>query len=148
MSLVDIRYGIFELLTSNASINAIVTADGKSRIYPVVMKQGETRDSIVYTRITEFEQYHMIAPTGLVSARFQFDAWSKSADNAQVLADLIKEQLGGYSGQIDLDTASPPNNFVAVRGIFLVNGRDDFDPASLMHRMSRDYFIWYADRNA
>lgn len=148
MTLVDIRYGIFQLLKSNASINAIVTADGKTRIYPVTMKQGETRDSIVYTRITETEPYHMTASTGLMSARFQLDAVSRSADSAQILADLIKETVGGYSGQIDLDSSSPPNNYVQVRGVFIANGRDDFDGATMMYRMSRDYFFWYADRNA
>jgi hypothetical protein len=112
------------------------------------MKQGETRDSVVYTRITEFEPYHMTAPSGLVSARFQFDSWSRSADSAQTLADLVKETLGGFSGPINLDTSSPPNNVVNVRGIFLVNGRDDYDGEAQMFRMSRDYFVWYGDRNA
>jgi len=144
MTLADIRFGLVDLLTSNSSINAIV----QGRIYPVNMKQGETRDSIVYTRISEFEGYHMVAPSGLVSARFQFDAWSKSTDSAQVLADLVKEQLGGFAGQIALDANSPSTDYVNVRGIFLVNGRDDYDPEAQMHRMSRDYFVWYADRNA
>ena len=142
MSLVDIRFGLVELLTSNASVQAIVNG----RVYPINMKQGETRDSIVYTRITEFEQYHMIASTGLVSARFQFDSWSRSADSAQTLADLVKETLGGFSGPINIDVAAP-NDVVHVRGIFLVNGRDDYDGEAQMFRMSRDYFVWYADRN-
>ena len=141
MTLADIRFGLVELLTSNATVQGIVAG----RVFPVNMKQGETRDSIVYTRITEFESYHMLGPTGLVSARFQFDAWSMSTDKAQALADAVKECLGTFSGQIQLDGSL---GYVNVRGIFLVNGRDDFDPASLMHRMSRDYFVWYADRNA
>jgi hypothetical protein len=144
MTLADIRFGLVELLTSNSSINDIIAG----RVFPVNMKQGETRDSIVYTRITEFEAYHMAGPSGLVSARFQFDCWSQSTDRAQVLADLVKEQLGGFAGQIVLDTNSPSANYVNVRGIFLVNGRDDYDSVTMMHRMSRDYFVWYADRNA
>ena len=141
--LVDVRLGLVELLTSNVNINAII--DG--RVFPVIMRQGETRDSIVYNRITELETLHMLGPSGLVSARFQFDAWSRSMDAAMLLADLVKEQFGGFSGQIAIDTASP-SNYVNVQLIELINGRDDFDATALMYRMSRDYYVWYGDRNA
>ena len=70
MTLVDVRFGLAELLTSNASINAIVNG----RVFPVLMPQGETRDSVTYTRITELESYKMDGPSGLIAARFQFDA--------------------------------------------------------------------------
>ncbi len=139
MTLVDVRFGLVELLTSNASIQAIVAG----RVFPVNMRQGETRDSIVYTRVTELESYEYDGPSGLVAARFQFDVWSQSADDAQLLADLVKECLGGFAGQIQLD----PPDYVKVQGIFLINGRDDYDGAAAMHRMSRDYFVWYEDRN-
>lgn len=143
MTLVDVRFGLVELLTSNASINAIING----RVFPVMMRQGETRDSIVYNRISEFESLTMVQPSGLVSTRFQFDVWSKSADSAQVLADLVKECFGGYRGRIDFDPPAPLN-FVIVQLIELVNGRDDFDNTTGMHRMSRDYSVWYEDRNA
>ena len=132
-----------ELLTSNASINGIVAG----RIFPVKMKQGETRDSIVYNRITELETYEMLGPSGLVSARFQFDAWSRSADNAMLLANLVKEQFGGFAGQIMFDPPSP-SNYVNVQLVELINGRDDYDNEAQMYRMSRDYSVWYGDRNA
>src|SRR4029077_12790747 len=99
MTLVDVRFGLVELLTSNASINGIVAG----RVYPVKLKQGETRDSIVYNRITEFETYKMDGPSGLVSALYQFDAWSKSTDSATALALLVKELFGGFRGQILFD---------------------------------------------
>lgn len=143
MTLADVRFGLVELLTSNAGINAIVAG----RVFPVVLRQGETRDSIVYNRITEFESLHMTAPTGLVSARFQIDACSVSHDAAQLLADLVKEQLGGFSGRIEYDPPSASNH-VDVQLIELINGRDDFDNVAKLYRMSRDYFIWYEDRNA
>jgi hypothetical protein len=139
LTLVDVRFGLVELLSSNASINAIVAG----RIFPVKMQQGETRDSIVYNRITELETYKMDGPSGLLSTRYQFDAWSQSADSAVVLADLVKEQLGGFSGRIMFD----PPNYVNVLGIFLINGRDDWDNLALMYRVSRDYYVWYQDRN-
>ena len=140
MTLVDARIGLVELLTSNVSINAII--DG--RVFPVVMRQGETRDSIVYNRITELEALTMLGPCGLISVRYQFDAWSRSAEGAVILADLVKEQFGGYRGRITLD---PPLTYVDVQLIELINGRDDFDNEAKMYRMSRDYYVWYEDRN-
>jgi len=140
LTLVDVRFGLAELLTSNASINAIVNG----RVFPVLMPQGETRDSVTYTRITELESYKMDGPSGLIAARFQFDAWAQSIDNAQVLADLVKECLGGFAGQIQF---APPD-YVNVQAIFLIDGRDDYDGVAQMHRMSRDYSVWYEDRNS
>jgi hypothetical protein len=141
MTLVDVRPGLLELLASNAGIKAMV--DG--RIYPVKVLQGVSRDSLVYNLISEFDIYKMDGPSGLVSARYQIDAWSQSADSAMTLANLVKEQLGGFAGLITLD---PPLGTVNVQGIFSVTGRDDWDEGVLMYRVSRDYYVWYAERNA
>lgn len=143
MPLVDVRPGLVKLLNSNSNINGIVAG----RIYPIKIKQGETRDSIAYTRITEFETYTYTKPSALLSDRFQFDCWSRSTDSATVLANLVKETFGGFAGRIDFDPPSP-SNFVIVQLIELVNGRDDYDADAQMYRMSRDYFVWFNERNA
>jgi hypothetical protein len=141
--LVDIRFGIVELLESDAGITARVS----TRIFPAKMKQGETRDSIVYTRITEFESYTMERSSGLVQVRYQIDAWSLSTDSAASLGLLIKEALSGFRGRVDYDPPSP-TNFVNVQMIEVVNSRDDYDDTTKMYRMSRDYYIWFEERNA
>lgn len=140
MSLVDVRPALVKLLSLNSSVTDIVD----TRIFPVVLPQGETRDSIVYTRITELEGMTFQQPSGLVSARIQFDSWSKSTNRANTLANLVKETFGGFEGRVDVDSS----NYVNIQLIELVNGRDDYDPAVQMYRMSRDYFVWYEDRNA
>ena len=139
MALVDVRPALVKLLTSNSGVTDIVG----TRIYPSVLAQGVTLDSVVYTRITELDSLTMQNSVGLVSARFQFDCWSKSADRANTLANLVKETFAGFAGRVDL-----PPNYVDIQLIELVNGRDDYDPAVLLHRMSRDYFVWYEERNA
>ena len=140
MTLVDVRLGLRSLMLSDPSIS---TAVGGVRIYPVVLPQGITADSIVYNRITEFESLTMERPSGLVSARYQIDAWSKSVDSATVLANLVKEVVGGYRGQIALGS-----DHVNVQLIEVINGRDDFDGVTFMYRVSKDYFVWYEERNA
>ena len=139
MALVDVRPGLRTLLLNNAQITAMV----QTRIYPVLLPQGTTLDSIVFTRITELDLPHMTGPTGLVTARFQFDAWSKDVDSAMTLADLVKEVLTNFRGIVNYDST-----FVNIQGAFLLNGRDDYDSTSQMYRMSRDYYVYYGDRNA
>lgn len=141
--LIDIRPALFNLLNSNSDINARVSG----RIYPVVLPQGTALDSIVYNRVVENESYHYMAPSGLVVVRMQIDAWSPTPDGASELGDLIKEQLGGFSGQVAY-SANSPSDYVRIQGIFLLSGDEDFDLDSSMYRRRRDYSIIYADRNA
>jgi hypothetical protein len=144
MTLVDIRPFLRSLLLANSNISTAVNdPDGKKRIYPTILPQGVTADSIVYTRVTEFETLTMERSTGLVSARYQLDAWSSSADRATTLANLIKEQIGGFRGQIVVGS-----DFADIQLIEVVNGRDDYDGVLFMYRVSKDYFIWYEERNA
>lgn len=144
MALIDPSPGLRALLLSNSSISALVGGD---RIFPDNLKQGEIRDSLVYNLITELETYKMTGPSALVSSRFQWDAWSRSRDSARALADLVKEQLGGFSGRIDVAGLNSPNDFVNVQGIFLIDGRSGYDNEAQLYLMSRDYFVWYGDRN-
>lgn len=142
--LIDPSPGLRALLLSNGSISTLVGGD---RIYPDNLKQGEIRDSLVYNLISEFETYKMEGPSTLVQSRIQWDAWSRSRDSARLLADLVKEQLGGFAGRINVAGLNSPNDFVSVRGIFLTTGRSGYDNEAQLYLMSRDYFIWYGDRN-
>ena len=141
MTLVDPRYGLRAYLLSDGVIAGIVG----NAVYPIKLPQAQTQPSIVYTRISETEGYHMQGPNGLLSSRFQIDAWAKSIDVASTLANAIKERIGGFSGTISFGTDSPAD-FVKVQGIFLTDAREDYDNDMQMYRMSRDYFIWYEDR--
>jgi hypothetical protein len=143
LTLVDVRFGLVQLLTSDPGVNGVI----QGRVYPVKMKQGVTLDSLVYNRITELEPYTMLGPSGLVSARYQFDAWSRSADSATALANLVKELFGGFRGLIAINMAAPMDH-VDVQLIEVVNGRDDWDQEAQMYNVSKDYFIWYEERNA
>lgn len=141
--LADIRPGLRTLILSNGQIAAIVG----TRVYPVLLPQGVTADSIVYNRITESESYRYVGPSGLVIARIQIDAWSQSVGQANALGDLIKEHIGGFSGQLAYGSSSP-SDYVNVQGIFLINGDEDYDSVAALYRRRRDYNIVYEDRNA
>jgi hypothetical protein len=139
--LVDLRPGLRNYLLSNASIAAMVG----TRIYPVIAQQGIRDDLIVYNTISEIEGYHFSGATGLVLARYQIDAWSQSASRAARLGDLIKEHLGGASGQWTYSGDSP-SDYVIVQGVFLQTGDTDYDDEAMMYRTRRDYTIAYEDQ--
>jgi len=145
MTLADIRPGLRTLLLSNAEIASAV---GNERIYPLVLPQGVTKDSIVYNRVVESESYHFTGPSGLVISRMQIDVWSQSVDQANALADLIKEHIGGFAGHLNYNSSSPSAGYVNVQGVFMLSGDDgEYDSQAGMYRRRRDYSIIYEDRN-
>jgi hypothetical protein len=146
MAVVDIRLGLRALMLQNVDIAAAVGSN-PVRIFPIVLPQGVTADSIVFTKITELETLTMEKSSGLVSARYQIDSVSESADRAASLANLVREQIAGYRGRIDLGLNSPVDH-VNIQVIEVANARDDYDAVSFLYRASRDYFVWYEALNA
>src|ERR1044072_6747714 len=143
MTLADLRLGIRNLLLANAGIVGVVG----DRVYPVVLPQGVTQDSLVYTRISEGENSTFLGPSGLLSTRIQLDAYSLSADRATTLADLVKEYVSGYRGTVSYGSNSPPS-FVVIQGVFLLSGGEDYFSDSKLYRRHRDYNFAYGDRSA
>lgn len=141
MALADIRVGLRAYLLDDAGIAAIVSG----RVFPVRLPQGETRASIVYTRISGLGDWHMQGPSGLSRPRVQIDCWSQSADTAATLSNIVKERLDGASGTWLWGDDSPAEGIV-VQGAFAETERDDYDDAVKMYRCSRDYLIWVAER--
>jgi hypothetical protein len=133
----DIRPALRTFLLGYAPINTQV---GGVRIYHVRVPQGVVADSIVYNRISGSGTYIMEGLSGFTIQRFQFDAWSSSADNANKLADLIRDRMDGYRGNMTSSTDT-----IQVHGIFMIDQRDDYDDAVQMTRMSRDYAISFKE---
>lgn len=137
----DIRSGLFAFLAADASIAAVVTEGGISRIFPVVLPQGVAKASIVYTKISGEGDYTMRGPTGYARPRFQIDAWAPTIDAATSLANLIKDALDGFTGAVGGGA-----NAVFVQGVFCAGEREDYDDASELFRVSRDYIIHHEER--
>ena len=138
MSLADVRKAIYSRLTDDAAIIAVAG----SRVYPVRLKQGEKRASIVYQRISAVGDMTMQGPVSLAQTRFQIDCWSDSADEATSLANLVKESLNGFQGQIGVGGNSPVDR-VRIQGIFFDSEREFYDDSNGMFRVSRDYIVWH-----
>jgi uncharacterized protein DUF3168 len=149
MTLQDIRVGLRAYLLDDATIAAAVdsgaSASLRYRVFAVRLPQGETRASIVYSRISGQGDHHMEGASGLNRTRVQIDCWAQTADAADLLARQVKERIDGYRGSILWGEDSPAEAIV-VQGIFFDSEREDFDETANMHRSSKDYLVWYEER--
>jgi hypothetical protein len=133
----DLRPALRAFLLGDASIfDAVGGALPVPRIFPVVLPQGVKDPSIVYTRISGQGDHHMQGASGLARPRYQIDAYARKAEDANALADLVKARLDGFRGAMGA---------VNVQGVFFETERDDYQAESELHRVSRDYFIWFEE---
>lgn len=134
------------LRTFLLSDGAISTAVNSSRIYPIKIAQGVKDPSVIYNIVSEQTDQHMQGASGLVSVRYQIDAWALTNDLAQNLANLVKNKIDGFGpGHWTYGTSSP-KDFISVRGVFSQNARTNYDDVLLMTGLSRDYIISYWER--
>jgi hypothetical protein len=127
----DIRVALRQLLLDDPTVNALV---GGFRIHPIQLPQGQVDPSVVFLRVTEDEDYHLLGLSGLNNTRFQLDSWAQTTDQSHNLAAAVHDRLSGFTGIVST---------VDLRGAFLALGRDDYDPIAKLFRTSRDYRIWY-----
>jgi hypothetical protein len=129
--LVDAGAGLRALLLSSPSIVAFVD----QRVFASKLAQGEIRDSLVYHPVSETEIGHYRGPSWLMSTRFQIDAYSRSRDSAEALANLVHEFISGFQG-----TAGG----CEIQGIFHSNAAGaGYDDVLQLYNRSRDFFLWH-----
>lgn len=143
MTLADVRVGLRAYLLGDGTISTTV---GGNRIYPIKLPQGITAPSIVYTRISGQGDHHMQGASGLARTRMQIDCYALSADAAVSLANLVKERIDGFAGNVLWGDASP-EEAIQIKGIFFDTERETFDAVTNLYGVSRDYFVWYGERN-
>ena len=139
MTLKDLRPGLRAFLLADAQISAMV---GGERVHGVKLPAGiMVGPSIVYSQISETTDHTMDGPSGLVTSRYQFDAWAESSDEAHRLGFLVKDRLDGYRGPMGSD-----DTLVEVQGVFAEDARANYDSNADLHRLSRDFFIAHEER--
>lgn len=139
----DIRLAIRTLLLADPAVNSLV---GGKRIYPVQLLEGVRDPSIVFGRITDISDYHMLGDSGLQQTFMQINAFANKHDLSVNLADATHDAISGFRGTVIYDAGSSPPGFIEVQGIFHIGGRDLHDDTVQLFNMSRDYQIAFADR--
>lgn len=149
MTLADVRVGLRAYLIDDGAIAARIDSGAAAtlryRLFSLKLPQGETRDSIVYSKISGLGDHHMQGPSGLARPRIQIDSWAKEIDDAVTLSGLVKERIDGFRGSI-LWGEDSPAEAVVVLGIFFESDREDYDDTAKLYRVSQDYFIWFRER--
>lgn len=138
----DIRPALHALLASSPTVASLVGSP--RRIFPVLLPQGERRASVVYNRITGIFQHQMSGSADLLQNIVQFDSVSELPDDADLLARAVHDVLNGARGEVFYGSASPQES-VVIRGIFGTNVRDLYDSVTKLHRMARDFSVWYKE---
>lgn len=133
MTLVDLRPGLRTYLLADGAISSAV---GGERVYSLVLPQGQKLPSIVYSKISNIGDHHMQGPSGLARPRMQIDCYALTQDAAVELAQMVKERMDGFQG--DMDT-------VNVLGVFFDLDRDLYDDPSGLFRVSQDYLVWFRE---
>lgn len=133
MALVDAYEAIRTLLLLNATIS---TAVGGDRIFPLRMPQGETRTSLVLSRISAVGDHTNDGPVSLGRIRYQVDCYALTFGACADLALAIKSRLDGYRGVI---------GSFDIRGIFFDGVRDGYEDDTKFYRVSQDYFVWHSE---
>lgn len=142
MTLVDVRPGLRAYLLADLAISNIVG----TRVFPIQLPQGVIQPSIVYHIIDETEGYHYSGPDGLVAARLQIDAVSRSSDEAINISALVKERIGGFAGAIAYGTNSPQDTVDVQLIQFLTTQPEDYDNDLALYTKRRDYMVWFRER--
>lgn len=148
MSVVDIGPGLRAHLIADATVGPLIDSgaseQARYRIFPILLRQGEVRDSIVYHRISGQGDRHMQGPSGITRPRIQIDCWSQDADAAASLARAVKASLDGFKGTVAYGSNSPQDS-VEVLGVFFDSERDDYDADGKLYLVSHDYLIWFRE---
>lgn len=125
-------------LLSDAQIVAITG----QRVFVGQAVQGNIGPHIIINTINEDQDYHLEGESGPAQARVQIDCWGLEVADVAQLGRLTRLRMSGYSGRVYYGSMSP-QAFVTIKGIFLQNGREAYEPESKLYRNMRDYLVHY-----
>ena len=89
---------------------------------------------LVYQRIVTTQEYAHDGHLGLITARYQFDAYADKKQDTVAIIDELKNSLDGFIGFI---------GSTHIQGVFIVNEFDTFDSGSDLFREEIEFNIQY-----
>ena len=117
------------------------------RLYPNTAPQSaidnEPTSYATYFIVSGTSARHLRGPCGIGEARIQVDVYARSYLTAQQIAETIRENVDGYSGEI-----SGTNGTMTLRDVRLEDRRDGYEYGSSSesgwHRVSLDFAMWHS----
>lgn len=131
-----IERGLFAYLSQVADVQAIITAAGKTRLYPLVIPQQGHAPCGVY-QISGVERSQTYCGTiGLVRSSVQLDSYGRTYDDAIALARAFRLALTDFAGMMgDVD----------VRNCVMEVESDFEEPEPGLYRRYQSWLIWHIE---
>jgi hypothetical protein len=82
------------LVLAHAPLAALVG----NRVQWDTLPQGTPQGTIGMTLVSGVKDYHMLGPSGLATARVQFDCRDATAAEARAIANALEDRLSGFRG--------------------------------------------------
>lgn len=129
----DIQDALFTRVTGVAGVTALIG----TRMYPAdSVPQDPTYPFLTYQRVSTQRESVSGSDIALVWARFQFDSFADTYDDAVALAAQVRAALQRYNGTVD---------GVVIQQVFMANELDDFEASVEKGRVIQDYIVWYEE---
>ncbi|MBA1447077.1 MAG: DUF3168 domain-containing protein [Chromatiales bacterium] len=125
-----IDQAVYTRLTGHAGIARLV----RTRVYPIILPQGEIGDSIVYRRISTSPVSALGADTDLESARYQFTCYARTSMAAQAISEQVRAAWQRYSGIVST---------VEIEDVEMETEFDDFSSEPHRYLSIVDFTISY-----
>lgn len=81
------------------------------RIYPVTASMTSRMPFIVYNRVASARPVHLLGDSGLMQMNIQLDVFARSYAEVKTVAELIRNRVHGYIGQITDGTETAQCDF-------------------------------------
>lgn len=93
----SVQSAIYTRLSGEVRITNLVG----TRIYPNVAPLSAVKPYITFFIISEEHEHHMGGASGLAHPTVQFDIWADSNQDAEAIAEQIRDVCDGYRGTVD-----------------------------------------------
>jgi len=129
-------------LVASAAVSALLA----NRIEPATSSEQTAMPRAVYTRISADHQHHMLAASGLVFYRVQFDIFAATQGSMDSVCEAIRNRLDGFRGNITTAAEVRFFGFVKLEGErdAPVDSTDGSDQLTA-YRRSLDFFVSCAE---
>ena len=136
---------IQQALKSHLVHSVAVSAHAEDRVYNSLARSKAGMPRIVFTQISGVPARHLLAVSGLKQTMFQIDCWGSTPDEADELADAVRDALDQYQGTLGhgMYTASTVT-------VFIDGPRNEFRPPTDGGRVTKfrallEATIWYRE---
>jgi diaminopimelate decarboxylase len=130
-------------LVSHLKHSVGVSAHSGDQVYRGLAARTATGKYIVFRQLSGIPARHLSAVSGVKQTLFQIDCWADTEEDADDLADAVRDALDQYQG-----TLGHGANTASRVTVFIDGPRDDFAPPDDGGRVKRfrallEAAIWY-----